>query len=261
MIKIFTPDGCELVTPFPLINAVLANLQDGKIFKDSKTDELFYIIHKSGFSYLINTDTQRLPDMFIQLLESNQTPQYFHVYAPPTELTSVCNKISELINIRVRKRIQLNYKVEKIHNSKLQIPGKYKIQRISSENFRDLQVFNLLIERKYWKSEDDFLKSGFGFFVSNESGLPVSVCYSACVVNNVAEIDIATLPEFQQRGLAKLAVSAFVEFCNANGVNANWDCFEENAGSLKTAESVGFSYVSSYNFLSIFKKGGNHEIN
>ncbi len=77
--------------------------------------------------------------------------------------------------------------------------------------------------------------------------------------NGVAEIDVATLPDFRMKGFAKLVVGRFVDYCLDNGITANWDCFEDNLGSLKTAEHLGFKFIRSYNFLSIFNKTRNHE--
>ena len=64
-------------TPFPLINSVLIGLQEGRVFSD---DGIYFIIHKSGFSYLtfkVDIDYQQMLDFFIQW---DQLPDYFHLY-------------------------------------------------------------------------------------------------------------------------------------------------------------------------------------
>ena len=67
-------------TPFPLINAVLIELQDGKVFKDKADGDLIFIIHKAGFSFLNLVEQKDLTSIFHFLLRSNVIPQYFHIY-------------------------------------------------------------------------------------------------------------------------------------------------------------------------------------
>ena len=121
-------------------------------------------------------------------------------------------------------------------------------------SINDVCFFNLGITEKFWNSKKDFLDNGFGFIVLNNLNKPVSICYAACIANNEAEIDVATLNDFQQKGLAKVAVSAFVEHCVNNKIGANWDCFEDNTGSLRTALSLNFKKITDYSLLSIYEK-------
>lgn len=247
------PANIKTATPFPLVNAVLDNLQDGNIFLDDAGGVLF-IIHKAGFSYLTHNDRVDCFKTFGVLLESEEIPVYFHVYDPPLHLIDFCLEKSEIVNIKIRKRIQLKFKDAKLKLAGGSLPEKYTIQQINSDNFNKLSIFNLLLERKFWKSKEDFEENSFGFCVFNEADLPISICYAACIAQNTAEIDVATLPEYQKRGLANIAVTAFVNHCIQHKITANWDCFEDNYGSLKTAENVGFSYIMTYPFLSIFNQ-------
>ena len=252
------PYARQIDTPFPLINAVLANIQDGKIFELENEIELFYIINKAGFSYITKRDAVDYSVVLNFLLYSKDIPDYFHLYDPPAQFIELCSKKIEEVNIKNRRRIQLKFRNPKTKFEEL-LAGKNTITPITENNFKTLSIFNLSLESKFWKSEEDFEKNSFGYCVFNEKDLPVSICYAACVVNNTAEIDVATLPEYKKKGYAKLAVTAFVEHCCSHGITANWDCFEENISSLKTAESIGFDYIMTYNFLSVFNKRKNHE--
>jgi RimJ/RimL family protein N-acetyltransferase len=79
------------------------------------------------------------------------------------------------------------------------------------------------------------------------------------VANNLAEVDIVTLPNYRGMGLAKAATEAFIEQSIQQNIKANWDCFEENVASLKTAQSLGFEPIQTYWFLSIYNKNRDHE--
>jgi RimJ/RimL family protein N-acetyltransferase len=244
----------EANTNFPLINAVLMGLQDGLVFRDEEDDPSLFILHKSGFSYFIDKSKIDYDGILNWLVGSIKTPTYFHVYNAEQPLISFCEGKKDQINIKVRKRVQLKFKGEKNPPKEFPPPLNYSVRRINSENFKKLSIFNLELENKFWRSEMNFIDDGFGYCVFNEADLPVSICYSACIARQKAEIDVATLPQFQNKGLAKCAVNSFVNHCNENDIIANWDCFEDNLGSLRTAESIGFEQIANYDLLSIFNK-------
>ena len=243
------------ITAFPLINAVLDRVQQGRVFRDTDAGA-WYILHKAGFSLLTEpVDPGGVLDFFLQ---SEAIPGYFHVYNAPGGLIRVCSERSDDVNIRIRKRIQLRPGPDRPLKQMDAAEG-FRVRPVDAGDLEKLSVFRLSLEHRFWSSASDFLEKGLGYCVWNEAGMPVSLCYAACVARETAEIDVATLPDFQRKGLARLAVGAFVQACTDRGITANWDCFEENAGSLRTAESLGFRQTTSYNFLSIFNKRKNHE--
>lgn len=247
-------------TAFPLINAVVANVQEGLGFRDEINHDLLFIIHKSAFSYVTNTDSDRYAFALDFMLNRPGMPGYFHVYDPPLSFLNCCANSGDEINSKIRKRIQLQFTATSIIQELSALPKGYMVKQIDDYNFEALGGFNLSIESKFWKSKKDFLQNGFGFCVFNELGAPVSICYAAGLANGAAEIDVATLPDYQKRGFANIVVAAFVKYCKQHSVVANWDCFDDNLGSLKTAERIGFRQTMSYTFLSIFNKK-NHETN
>ena len=258
MLKLLSARNIGLATGFPLIDAVLAGLQQGEIFKDEKADELFYIVHKAGFSYMVRDEHTDYSSALLFLLESKDIPGYFHIYDPPTQIIDLCIQNTEAVNIRIRERVQLKFKGHRKLRT-FNLPQNYRIEKINSDNFDNLSIFNLSLGERFWKSKSDFEANSFGFCIFNEVNEPVSLCYAACVVNHTAEIDVVTLAEYQRKGLARVVVNAFVEYCINHNIVANWDCFQDNHGSLKTAGSIGFERTMSYNFLSIFNKRKNHE--
>lgn len=247
------------LTTFPLINAVLTGKQEGKIVCTDR-EELLFTLHKSGFSYLFDVDKRRYEEVLKFLTESLVTPKYFHLYDAPEELINVCLGAPELVNIKVRNRIQLKCKKYRQVSPKFSLQHLYFLERINTINFDHLDLFGLTIADKFWGSKADFLENGFGFIVKEGDGVPVSICYAACIADGTAEIDVATLPGHQKKGLAGWAITAFVNHCVENNITANWDCFEANIASLKAAYSAGFSTEKGYSFLSIFNKKKKDEI-
>jgi len=241
-----------LSSPFPLINSVVLGKQEGKIFS---TGNNFFIIHKSGFSYFTYDDGFDEYDALLNFfIRSKEIPAYFHVYDAPQKLSDACIKNNELVNTKNRNRIQLKFTGQQMVSITEGIPEGYYLKRITKEEMPLLTVFNLDIANKFWKSAEDFLQNGFGYCMFSALHEPASICYSACIAGNVAEIDVATLQPYQQKGLARQAVTSFINYCIENNLIANWDCFEDNVGSLKTANSSGFKKVFNYHFLSIYNK-------
>lgn len=236
-------------TDFPLINAVLLNKQEGKIFSD---DSAMFVLHKAGFAYLKTSENSYNYKRFIDfILNSEDIPVYFHIYNPSQQLIDECDTHNS-INIKVRKRIHLKFTQQNLPGESYPVPAKYSVQKISEYNLKSLALFNLNISSKFWSSENDFLNNGFGFIVCNENNEPVSICYTACIAQNEAEVDVATLELYQKKGMANIATQKFVQHCIENNIIANWDCFEDNKGSLKVAQQIGFNSELNYNFLSIF---------
>lgn len=239
-------------TKFPLINAVLEGLQEGKIFK-GPSEGLFFVAHKAGFSYLTGSDNGFESDVFNFCVTSSEIERYIHVYDAPISMTLICKDNPKLVNFKTRRRIQLKYVSDFIQNTDNSLPYGFSLRKIDNQNFDSLAIFKLDLEMRFWNSKNHFIENGFGYFIVNEHNSPVSICYTACVSNNTVEIDIMTLPAFQQMGLGKHVVSEFVRHCTKNDFVANWDCFEDNFGSLRTAESIGFKRTFEYSLLSIYK--------
>jgi GNAT superfamily N-acetyltransferase len=247
-----------LSSPFPLINAVIDNVQNGKVLSLPPGEgQDYFVIHKATFSWLSGAVTKEKQEQLPRVIISDENwPPYFHIYDPPASLIKLFAE-DKRFDIKNRVRVQLKYQENKIDDQVL--AGDYTVQRISKDNIHLLSVFNLEIGTKFWKSESDFLKNGFGFCILTKEGEPVSICYAACLARKTAEIDVATLPSFQQKGFARMVVIAFINYCLSNDITPNWDCFETNYGSLKTAQGLGFKQIAQYPFLSIFNKSKKNE--
>jgi RimJ/RimL family protein N-acetyltransferase len=80
---------------------------------------------------------------------------------------------------------------------------------------------------------------------------PLSVGNLAdCIVAGRAEIGIETAPEHRRRGLATQVTAAAVAMAFDRGLTeVGWHCNDDNTGSYRTAESVGFRLARRYDLL------------
>jgi RimJ/RimL family protein N-acetyltransferase len=129
----------------------------------------------------------------------------------------------------------------------LDAPPPTGVRPLSAELLPAADELGLGITSRFWASAADFEANGFGACVL-EGGRVAAVCYAAAVVDGLAEVDVATRPDAQGRGLAFAAAQAFVRECRARGVAPTWDCFAENAASMRLAAKLGFVPARTYPF-------------
>ncbi len=91
-----------------------------------------------------------------------------------------------------------------------------------------------------WGTRENYRAHGFGFCVVNENQV-VSWSVADCASGTRCEIGIQTRPDYRRRGLAAITTAACVEYALSNAfTEVGWHCNDDNAGSWKTAEKVGF---------------------
>ena len=238
-------------SPFPIINAVAENKQDGNIYI---LPDCIIVMHKCGFAYCEPKSKEVNYNNVVEyVLEQNTLPPYFHVYDAPPALVAAFSTHKATFNLKERKRIQLKFSGDQQRLERKLLPQGFVVEPITVNNINALAIFNLQLEEKFWRSAEDFLQHGFGYAVFSKDGAAAALCYGASIAGNEAEIDVATMPDYRQQGLAKIALGAFMQHCIKNNIKPNWDCFEDNIGSLNTAKSLGFKEVNAFNFLSIYK--------
>lgn len=236
-----------LHTGFPITDAVLEGKQEGKIFNLGNSS---FVLHKSGFGSILNTEELPL-DTFLELIASNELPQYFHIYDASKSLMDYLSTKSDLVNVKVRERQTLQY----THSNELvvDLPVNCSILKTSEFNKHIAEKFPLDLFHRFWSEEQDFLENSMAVALKVQEE-PVSICYSAATSNGIAEIDIFTCENQRGKGYASKAAGVFVNNCISEGIVPNWDCFKENIGSISTATSIGFKKKSEYKLTSIFIK-------
>ncbi len=233
-------------TNFPIIDAVISGTQEGNIFISKKNPQNFFIIHRSGFSFLKLDDEHKKFLDFVK--ESPAIPQYFHISDAPKQIIELINK-DESFSYKLRNRMQM--RLYKNTENKFSMPQGFFVKKISANNLTSLKIFNLDLENKFWNKKD-FLQNAIGFVVFDKEYNPASICYSASIANGLVEIDIVTLQQFQKMSLATIAAQNFIAEILSKGLYPSWDCFEENHASVRTAQKLGFKPVKKYKLLSIF---------
>ena len=99
---------------------------------------------------------------------------------------------------------------------------------------------------------DNFSVPDFGF-CAVWNGRIVCLCFTDVMSGSACEIGIETDSEHYRRGLATVTAAATVEYALAQGYqDVWWICNDQNRGSIRTAEKVGFTKAfesNSYFFI------------
>lgn len=246
----------EIYTRFPLINAVVSGVQCGKVFINESNESL--ITHKAGFSLIAINPYSGHENELVDFFENSvHLPAYFHVYSPSPLVIDLMEQKKDSFNLKIRRRIQLRggaNALSLMNNEKKGNTHGLTVCNVNEYNFDSLNDLGLDLENRFWSSKADFLKNGLGVCMLSEDKKPVSLCYSACLVDDIAEIDIKTHPDYQRTGFGQIVANEFMRLSLQNGITPNWDCFEDNHGSIATALKAGFKVVHKYQFVSVFNK-------
>ncbi len=90
-----------------------------------------------------------------------------------------------------------------------------------------------------WASVEDYLARGFGFCATHDNEV-VAWCLSEHPCPGRCGLGVETVESHQRLGLAAAVSSACLAVGARRGETVLWDCSDENAGSVATAERVGF---------------------
>lgn len=237
---------------FPLIAAVLLNEQDGVVYVDDcDAPSQAYVEHAFGFAQVLGKPGVEFEHALERYLVVDKRFQCEKVrlYTPYLPGFLESPRYGPLRSYRQRFCIGAD-----------RLPVARSIEPKAAEDARlcgvDAHNIALIDSRfgvvsRFWRMPDDFIERSNAVVVLYEN-TPASICYSAAEADSRVEIDVLTLPEYRNRGLARRAVTEFVRRCFSLSLSPLWDCFTNNAGSMRLCRSVGFSAAKApYPFFTI----------
>lgn len=207
------------------------------------------------------------------ILYRNENPKHnLHFLIPSTERWS--ERVKSLYGEKANafKRYALSKTVNKFNLEKLEtytkeLPTGYELKPI------DENIYPETFKHKFssdfcsnFNSVEDYLNRGMGFVVTHNgkivAGASSYTVYSGnngCCYNYLLntdyrscdgiEIEIATSPEHQRKGLATAVGSAIILKCIKNGIYPSWDA--ANLTSVKLAEKLGYIFTHEYDTYAI----------
>jgi len=233
---------------FPLILAVIQRKQRGWVFVDNPIQPTSVIV-MNNFGFMQSIGTKGFNDNFNEFFKSPRPPipSYLLWYSPHPKIQTTLDSFTSG-QVRRRERAHFILKKTFVENPVL-YPAGFVIRHLNKELLDNKLSLKLGISSRFWASKDDFIKNGIGICVMKDDEI-ISLCYSACVVDGLAEIDVISHENYRGMGYATLAVQSFISECVRQGVTPTWDCFVSNAASMNLATKTGFEQEQTYFFYS-----------
>jgi RimJ/RimL family protein N-acetyltransferase len=239
---------------FPLISAVIQGGQRGQVFADARElPSAALVVTDFGFTFLAGAgQNEPFDDALSRLFASGGAlrPSYLMWYATPAGWRRRLDAFGGDA-VRRRERVRFEFREERAGwlAGPAECPDGFELEHASADSLPKAERLGLNLGSRFWASPAEFVERGLGVFLTS-GGEVVSLCYAAAVADGLAEVDIATAPEFRERGLAGVVAKRFIKECLRRGVKPTWDCFDYNAGSMKLAERLGFVETRRYPFYS-----------
>lgn len=97
----------------------------------------------------------------------------------------------------------------------------------------------------WWEDKTHYLEHGIGYAVIRDNKV-VCTCITSFRNGDTMESHIETHPDYRKKGLATIAVSAFINDAVKQGYSLYWDCMETNDGSRALASKFDYKLVWQY---------------
>jgi GNAT superfamily N-acetyltransferase len=246
---------------------VIERRVNGSVFVDDVDHpSTFYIVHPYGMSLLLgNTENHRFNAAFLDYAlnchNKRATSQWMQVFPSQWEaklmelfgdnLKRVSDNLSSNSTSKVELHTRVNFKFnsEKYMRFKHEaIKQEYNIKRVGINDFNGIS--GTVVPKYFWDSAADFYEHGVGFSVYIDNCL-ASTAYSAYVIDNFLEMGIETVERFRNKGMAKYACSALIDYCIEHGYEPVWACRFENTGSYLLAQKLGFEPTNMYPYYKL----------
>ena len=221
---------CTANHVYPL--SIATGTQDGDIYIDDKGCVIFW--HACGFVYISgNVGPDALETIYQEFLVKDSERRFLLI----TDSELVTEYYASHDSLLFENRI------EYVHSGILGNPpvleDSFEFERITRENIGDIR--GRIIPSFSWKSDEVFLRNGFGFMArSKENGSFAAVAFSSAVSPEEVDIGVETIEAFRYHGLASCLAYRMCKEIIHQGRKPVWAHAEVNKGSQKTALSVGF---------------------
>lgn len=221
---------------FPLIGAVLAGEQDGIVFgDDAARPRQLYVEHAFGFAQVFGGRVPSFEEALRRylLVDRAFAAAKVRLYTPQLPPFLAGEEAGPLRSERQRFRLAPG-----LPPAPAAREAAWDAVPVNASNFEQVQQ-DFGVALRFWRTAADFI-AGSRAVVARVDGQPTAICYAASVCDARAEIDVMTLPAWRLQGTARFAVAHFVQRCLHEGLQPLWDCFTNNAGSVRLALSSGF---------------------
>lgn len=242
--------------------AVIVGKNPGRIWVDSKEKATSGLLVDNVWAYFLvgNPNKKKFNKAIGKILKNELFPkaekkeginqgEWIMYFENKEWLDKIENEFA-IKDPMVLKRYYYVFEKLLIPDWRKQIPKGFEMRKIDASFLKDEKLENTEEMKRWMKTNygtvENFLEKGLGFGLVEGYKTLASWSLSDWSVENKIEIGIVTARKYRRRGFAALCTAAMVELCQEKGLQIGWHCGQENEGSWRTAEKVGFVRKKSY---------------
>lgn len=232
--------------------SVIKQNQRGRVFVNSRVDPTATFLTSSGGFYCVagNASDQKFNDAVASFLNNPDNHIGFYALAIFTDDWESALQNYQFVHANKITRSYFRFNEQKFIEKNKDVP-------IILDEGLNYEVLNEDISNRYrenfytyyklvWDSDQHFNEQGVGHFIIKEDHI-ISVCSSPYVGNGFAEIDIITVEEYKQKGLATIVGIGFINDClSSKKLIPNWCCHSDNHVSVYVANKLGFEQIAEH---------------
>lgn len=218
--------------------AVVDGFPGGEVWSDRPTEpRAFHAVHPSGMSLLWGPDVAAAADDVVQHVRDRASQgrvgEWLQV-EPRWDAVDWVGALGAVLHTRV------NFAFDPALFAARALGSDADGAQVRRATEADFAWAGSTVPNRYWPDVESFLAHGCGW-VAEVDGTPAALAFRAFPGDDDVEIGIETDPAYRRRGLARLVTAAMITDVLATGRTPVWSCREENVGSLRLAESLGFT--------------------
>lgn len=230
---------------FPMIMGVIEGTSEGMIYCDDiQNPRHIFVRNKFGFCQeFFECCSDSFFDKIVnEVIEDKKCPK-LRLYMPTRRMQDY---LGEKKSATKCQRVHFKY------------DAYFEISSFPKENGIEIKrvfgvggsLFRPFIYR-YYKDEQDFIEHAMPIAAYDANKNEIGIIYNTAKGDENCEIDILVEEQYRKQGIGKALVFEFIKICQEQRVIPNWDCYANNAPSMKLAASCGFEPIGTYCFYNI----------
>lgn len=210
--------------------------------------EGFYLAGDENNSHFIPYLNELVDEIIVPRLK-NMGFDWFEVSGIHSKWNGTIEEIFKKRSLTKWKQCVLFYEKKAEPFPDLQQSEAFKVYKIEEETLKlvHLRNLNFLTShiKKFWGSEENFLKIGIGYYAVNQSEI-LGLCCSGSASYHYHTIDIITNEKYRNKGIGTACTKMIIKEYITKGITPYWECEKENKASFHLAQKCGFTKKYEY---------------
>ena len=212
--------------------SIAEGIQSGDIYiNDGANVEAVFFWHYCGFGYISGEPSVDFLNDIYSFMRSDHGRRRLVLITSDHGLTDYFRDKEVQLASRLEYSFSLHRRI-----SETDIKG-FRIEQIDGENLSGIE--GRIIPSFSWKSDEQFLKEGFGYIAFDRERV-CAAAFSAAISSDEIDIGVETHEDYRRKGLAAVLAGRMCERILELGKRTVWAHLISNTGSRNTALKCGF---------------------